>query len=146
MLHQCEEPLLQRGVTCGVEQYPYEPYEPWIDPVQPIVIPTITTTTTTGYLQTLYWWRIDAVDDRSIKLSCDMPGVKIADLDVSIEMMMLKATGTRSDTKEKIERQYMIDLKYDTESAEAFLEDGVLRVSFKVRPENMSRKIKVNAR
>lgn len=88
-------------------------------------------------------WRVEKNADQLI-LSLDVPGLKLDDVNLSIEDGVLHLTGTRFDTNEKIDETYAIDDEFDTSSVTAAFTHGVLTVSFKKRPECVSRKIKID--
>jgi hypothetical protein len=124
---------------------PYHPYDPY-DYCRPYekIWPMITATS--GYIQLLpNHWRSN-VTETEIKLSCDLPGIKPSDLSVEIDAGTLKVVGTRADTSERIERTWIVTNMFDPTTAEALLENGVLHVTLKKRPEHLPCKVKVKVK
>lgn len=87
-------------------------------------------------------WRVVKASDR-ITLSCDVPGVKLDDLNVEINNGTVWAKGKRSDTGTWTQESQFIGLEYDASSAEATLEDGVLTIVVMCCKERMVQKVPV---
>lgn len=96
-------------------------------------------------------------DDENVYLDAELPGVKGDDIHVEVngDVLTLRATRnhTRDEEKENMriservygtfERRFSLSDKVDAENITARLEDGVLHVVLKKRPELMPRKIEV---
>ena len=106
----------------------------------------VTTSAYLGPFQLDWKFRVVSVD--VIELSTDVPGIKLADVQLDVDGRVLKFHGLRRDHDghKSITRQFTLPDIYDTKSGEASLEDGVLRVTFKRKPEHKPRKIKVKVK
>lgn len=85
-------------------------------------------------------------DGEDLILSCDIPGVKIEDVQLELEGSSLRVNAVRRGTTET--RQYRmtsVPKQYDLESAEATLELGVLNIRFKKLPSAIPRKISIKS-
>lgn len=83
----------------------------------------------------------ETIDDEGLKL--EMPGVKPADLDVTVESRTLKVKG-KSKIGKEFSYTYSLHSSVDTEAVTAKLEDGLLEISLPKKPESTPRKIKID--
>ncbi len=123
----------------GDGDYPYtQPYIPPAQPpvFEPLYIPqtipdlseiskwiSVSTTTSTHVAK----WRI-AFLNNDVKLSIDVPGVRLADASLEIENGTVRFTGKRFDTGAVSTETYFIGHDYDPETADAVIDSGVLTV------------------
>lgn len=124
---------------------PWLPADPWIPPVDPPrrMWPAITVVSS-GYAALTPWRHV--VNTDSIDLWVDVPGVKVQDLSIDIDMGKLRVSAARADTKASIKHVYVLTDMFDPATATAMLEDGVLNINVKKRPESMPRKVKVKVK
>ena len=85
-------------------------------------------------------WTVNKTDD-GLALSVDMPGVKVADLDVKIVDRVLRVKGVRDGTE--MSHAWRLMSAVDPETCDALLEHGVLTVTFKSAASSRSRSIEV---
>jgi HSP20 family protein len=95
-------------------------------------------------------------DDNSIYIEMDVPGLKIEDLDVTIEKGKLRICGQRSTADRpggtyheerqfgQFERYVALGDWVDPNSIDASLQQGVLRINFAKRPEQQRQKVTIN--
>jgi HSP20 family protein len=96
-------------------------------------------------------------DDSAMYIEMDVPGLKIEDLDVTIEKGQLRISGQRPAIDRpsgtfyeerhfgQFERYVSVSDWVDSNSIDASLQDGVLRIKFAKRPEKMRQKIAINS-
>lgn len=85
-------------------------------------------------------------DGEDLILSCDVPGVKIEDVQLELEGSNLRVNAVRRGVTET--RQYRmtsVPKQYDLDSAEATLELGVLSIRFKKLSSASPRKISIKS-
>jgi HSP20 family protein len=80
-------------------------------------------------------------DDEKMEISVDLPGVKLSDLDVSIQGNEVTVQAKRGDRLQAY--SWLVRQDYDSANPKAHLEDGVLTLTFAKKPEAKSRKIEV---
>lgn len=133
------------GGGCG-QTWPRTNPKPWFPDQWPFDVPNTFkySAVTSGYVALTPWRH--KVYSESIDLWLDVPGVKVKDLSIEIDMGKLRVSGVRADTQLKIDHQYVLTDMYDPTTATASIEDGVLNINVKKRPENLPRKIKVEVR
>lgn len=95
-------------------------------------------------------------DDNSIYIEMDVPGLKIEDLDVTIEKGKLRICGQRSAAERsggtyreernfgQFERCVVLNDWVDPNSIDASLHQGVLSIKFAKRPEQQRQKVTIN--
>lgn len=96
-----------------------------------------------------HWHVLDDIfhvqkDDAGISVSLDLPGVKAADVDISVEGRRI--TIVAKQRGRTLTYYYELTRKYDTESASANLEDGVLTLRFDILPEEKPKRLKINVK
>ena len=97
-------------------------------------------------------------DRDAVFLEMDVPGITLADLDVSVENGKLTIRGQRKVAERpsehlheerffgQFERTVMLNEWVDTGSIEANLKDGVLHLKLSKRPEAQRQKVAINYR
>lgn len=139
-------PVLDPLISPVVPNVPYGPIGPqrnapneqWIQ---------VQGNSTQGYitLETPPQWRTTRSSDR-IVAAIDVPGMKIEDLNVTIDNGSVLVTGTRFDTGGLVTLHYNMGIDYDPETASAVLEAGVLTVTVMRFKERSSRRVPVTAK
>lgn len=109
------------------EYYPY-----FCDPAQNVYYPT---TFSWIYSCTKHKFRTKQVDNKFI-VSIDLPGIELKDINLSLDGNNLSIKATRKDPVETISKSLFILGEWDTSSAQASLDNGVLFVSFDKNKEN----------
>lgn len=88
-------------------------------------------------------------DDGTATFSLDVPGMKVEDLDISIDKNVVTVKGERKDTRRqaKINTSFTLPAGYDPASIAAKLEDGVMVLSIAKTPSEKqeSRKIEIQS-
>lgn len=90
-------------------------------------------------------WRVKLTSN-SMVASVDMPGVKLEDVEVTIDDGVLRASGKRSDTGAVTKAELEVGSVFDPSTAEATLVDGVLAVEIQRIPERKPRRVPVSAK
>jgi HSP20 family protein len=105
-----------------------------------------------------FWPQVDVTEtDKEIKVSTDIPGVELKDIDVSVEDGMLIIKGEKKYEREEKEKgQYRMERSYgsferaielpaevDESKAKAEFKKGVLRLILPKRPGAPSRRKKI---
>jgi len=85
--------------------------------------------------------RLDSIDEEGIKV--ELPGVKAADVDVTVEGRTLKVSGKSRHGKE-FSYVYNLRSTVDESGIIAKLEDGLLSISLPKKKESSARKIQVS--
>jgi HSP20 family molecular chaperone IbpA len=80
-------------------------------------------------------------DDEKMEISVDIPGVKLANLDVSAQGNEVTVIATRGGRRQSY--SWLVRQDYDSANPKAHLEDGILTLTFPKKPEAKSRKIEV---
>lgn len=93
------------------------------------------------------WSQVDDIyhvetNDNGMKLSVDVPGVKAADMDISIQGREIRISGKQRGRE--FAYRYVIARTYDIDGARASLADGVLTLEFDKVPEAQPKKIEIN--
>lgn len=84
--------------------------------------------------------RNDAIDEEGVKI--ELPGVKAADVDVTVDGRTLKVTG-KSRHGTEFNYTYTLKTIVDDSAITAQLTDGLLTISLPKKTENSARKIVV---
>tara|TARA_Y100000310_G_C20658332_1_gene803227 strand:- start:53 stop:433 length:381 start_codon:yes stop_codon:yes gene_type:complete len=79
--------------------------------------------------------------DNLINYSIDIPGVSQQDIDITCENNTIYISGVRNDKKFKY--HFILPQKYNSDSAGATLQSGVLTISFDLKKELKPKKITV---
>lgn len=82
------------------------------------------------------------IENDKIHYSIDLPGVKQKDLDLTCENNQVNIKGKRQKTN--FNYYFILPKKYNQNTAEAALNDGVLKLTFKLRKELAPQKININ--
>ena len=83
--------------------------------------------------------------ENGFMLEVELPGVKKEDLDIQIEknIITVKATRTRQDSKFTYERSFRLADDIDTEKIKVSLENGVLAFSLAKKQQAAARKLTI---
>jgi len=81
--------------------------------------------------------------DNSINYFADIPGVMQDDLDITYENNKVYIAGIRNNKKFKY--HFILPQNYNSNSAEATLQSGVLTISFDLKKELKSKKINIKS-
>lgn len=88
-------------------------------------------------------------DNGTATFSVDVPGMKVEDLDISIDKNIVTVKGERKDIRRpaKINTSFSLPSDYDAESLSAKLEDGVMILTVRKLPseKNGARKIEIQS-
>ena len=87
-------------------------------------------------------WRVAHQPD-SIILATDVPGVRPADLEVTIEALTITVNSKRFDTKKTDVITYPLSEAYDPNTVEAILDCGVMTLVIKKYPARNAQKVQV---
>lgn len=89
-------------------------------------------------------------DDGTASLSIEVPGMKAEHLDISSDKQVISVKGDRKDTSRirSINTSFTLPPKFDPNSVQASLEDGILTLSFTQKPTdtNEVKKIAVQSK
>lgn len=105
--------------------------------------------------------RIDVVrGPERLVIQAELPGIKLEEVDISVEGDVLTISGHHEDTKEEKDKQFVrrerrygsfsrsmpLPQGVDPDQIEANYEDGVLEVSIPVPPEKGPKSVKIKPR
>ena len=130
------EPVISPGLIMPIPPRDVEYVPSWMRPYERSYVSSRTETHDTP-------WRVNHQSDKVIA-TIDVPGVKESDLIVDIENGIINVSGRRFDTSRLISHSQVIGNQYDSSTAEATLDCGVLTVIVKRFKEKMSRRIQIN--
>ena len=83
-------------------------------------------------------------DEDAVTLTCDVPGVKTQDVDITVQEDILAIRWTRKNgSTYNFERSYRIPETLDAENLSADLADGVLTVRIPKLPKAKARRIPI---
>jgi HSP20 family molecular chaperone IbpA len=85
--------------------------------------------------------RADTIDEEGIKI--ELPGVKAADVDVTVEGRILKVSGKSRHGKE-FSYSYSLKSAVDDSGISAKIEDGLLSIALPKKKESFARKIHIS--
>lgn len=88
-------------------------------------------------------WRTTATE-KGLELAIDLPGVKSKDISVQVTGREIKVT-SKLRGKESADT-FRLSKEYDPATIDAYLEDGVLTLSFEKLPEAQPKEIAVKVR
>jgi len=83
----------------------------------------------------------NVIDDFGVKV--ELPGVKVSDLDISVEGKVLKVSGKSRHGKE-FSYTYTLKSTVDESAITANFQDGLLDISLPKKQESVARKIQIN--
>lgn len=87
-------------------------------------------------------WRVTVTEEQLV-IAIDIPGVRLADLSVIVDRNVLKVSGKRFDNDAIVQQTYVVPQMFDSRSASAVLDSGILTVQFAKDNEPVLHKVSV---